>query len=81
MSLFALDSDTISLLQQGNATVVARIASRPAAEIAVPVIVVEEALSGWHSTVRRAKDSQQLARAYDRLAKSVSILSGIQILR
>jgi tRNA(fMet)-specific endonuclease VapC len=81
MSLFVLDSDTVSLLEHGHATVLARVASRPPAEISVAVIVVEEALSGWYSMIRKAKNPRQLAFAYDRLARKVSLLSGIQILR
>ena len=56
MSLFVLDSDTLSLLEKGHATVSARVASHPAAEISVAVIVVEEALSGWYSMIRKAKN-------------------------
>lgn len=81
MSLFALDSDTLSLLDRGHATVVAQVASRPSRELAIPVIVVEEALSGWYSMIRKAKTPQQLALGYDELASAVTVLSGIQILR
>ena len=81
MSLFVLDSDIVSLLEKGHATVVARIASHSPAEISVAVIVVEEALSGWYSMARKAKNPRQLALAYDELANTVSVLSGIQILR
>jgi tRNA(fMet)-specific endonuclease VapC len=81
MSLFALDSDTVSLLEKGHATVLARIASHPASEISVPVIVVEEALSGWYTMIRQAKTPRQLAIGYDELADAVSVLSGIRILR
>jgi tRNA(fMet)-specific endonuclease VapC len=81
MSLFALDSDTVSLLEKGHATVLARIASHPASEISVPVIVVEEALSGWYTMIRQAKTPRQLALGYDELASAVSVLAGIRILR
>ncbi len=81
MSLFVLDSDTLSLFEHGHATVMARFASCPPAEVSVAVIVVEEALSGWYSMIRKAKNPRQLASGYDRLARSVSFLSGIQILR
>ncbi len=81
MSLFVLDSDTVSLLEQGHATVLARIVSHPASEIAVPVIVVDEALSGWYTMIRKAKTPRQIAFGYDRLARSVSLLSGLRILR
>src|SRR4051812_2670141 len=81
MSLFVLDSDTVSLLEHGNAAVLSRVTSHPEAEISVAVIVVEESLSGWYSMIRKAKPPRQVAFAYDRLARSVSLLAGIQILR
>jgi tRNA(fMet)-specific endonuclease VapC len=81
MSLFVLDSDTLSLLEKGDANVSARMASHSAEEISVAVIVVEEALRGWYSMIRKAKNPRQLARAYDELASIVSDLSGIRILR
>jgi tRNA(fMet)-specific endonuclease VapC len=80
VSLFVLDSDIVSLLEKGDVTVASRIASHPASEIAVPVIVVEEALSGWYTMIRKAKTPRQLALGYDELANAVSVLSGIRIL-
>ncbi|MCC6493668.1 MAG: type II toxin-antitoxin system VapC family toxin [Pirellulales bacterium] len=81
MSLFVLDSDTLSLLENGHPGLSARIASHSATEISVAVIVVEEALSGWYSMIRKAKNPRQLALGYDELADTVSALSGIRILR
>lgn len=78
MSLFALDSDTVSLLEKGHPTV---IASHPPSDISVPVIVVEEALSGWYTMIRKAKTPRRLALGYDELASAVAVLSGIRILR
>jgi len=63
MSLFVLNSDTLSLLEDGDPIVSARVASRPAEEISVAVIVVEEAISAWYSMIRKAKNPRQLARA------------------
>jgi tRNA(fMet)-specific endonuclease VapC len=80
MSLFVLDSDTLSLLQNGHPEIAARAASRAADEISIAVITVEEALRGWYSLVRKAKKPRQLAIAYDRLAHSVSFLAPIRIL-
>src|SRR5436853_1590472 len=80
MSLFVLDSDTLSLLEHGHEEVSARARSHSAGEIAIAVITVDEALRGWFSMVRKAKNPRQLALAYDRLARSVSFLSKIRIL-
>jgi len=48
MSLFVLDTDVLSLLQRGHPIVVQRCASKPASELAITVISVEEQLSGWY---------------------------------
>ena len=55
MSLHILDTDTLSLLQDGQPAVVARVAVHPPDEIAVSVISVEEQLSGWYRQLRRAR--------------------------
>ncbi len=47
MSLYVLDTDTLSLLQEGNAAVVALVAACAAEDLAISVITVEEQLSGW----------------------------------
>jgi len=80
MSLFVLDSDILSLLQSGEAEIAVRIAKRPTHEVAVSVITVEEQLRGWYTLVRRAKKPPQVARAYDRLARSVTFLSRMTVL-
>ena len=81
MSLFALDSDTISLLEKGHASILSRIAQISPRDISIPVIVVEEALSGWYTMIRRAKTPRQMALGYEELANTVTTLSGIHILR
>lgn len=80
MNLYVLDSDVLSLLQAGNRELAERVAKCSPGETAVTIITVEEQLRGWFSQVRRAKNPQQLARAYDRLARSVSYLSKQTIL-
>jgi tRNA(fMet)-specific endonuclease VapC len=64
MSLFVLDTDTLVLFQQGYDAVCRRVLSRPMEELAISVITVEEQLSGWYTLLRRAKTTEQLARAY-----------------
>lgn len=80
MSLFVLDTDILVLFQEGHATVRENVLSRPIDELATTVITVEEQLSGWYTLVRRAKDSRQMARAYQRLADTVALLSRFRIL-
>ena len=80
MSLFVLDTDILVLFQEGHATVCENVLSHPIDELATTVITVEEQLSGWYTLVRRAKDSRQLARAYQRLADTVALLSRFRVL-
>lgn len=80
MTLYMLDTDTLVLFQEGNDAVCGRVLSHSARNLAVSVITVEEQLSGWYTLVRRAKNPENLARAYQRLADSVSLLSNLQIL-
>ena len=80
MTLYILDTDHLTLYQSGHATVVQRVLACPADQLAVTVISVEEQLRGWYTSLRRAKKRDQMARAYERLARAVSFLSNLQIL-
>lgn len=80
MSLFVLDTDTLSLVQAAHPIVSARVSARPLGEIAIGVITVEEQLRGWFTYLRRAKNPPQVAGAYERLARSVSYLARSRIL-
>jgi tRNA(fMet)-specific endonuclease VapC len=80
MSLHVLDTDTLSLLQEGHPKVCQRAAVLPAEDVALTVLTVEEQLSGWYTELRRAKSPERLAWAYRRLAQNVRFLSRVQIL-
>jgi tRNA(fMet)-specific endonuclease VapC len=67
MSRFLLDTDTLSLLQQGHATVLQRVNRHPVRDIALAVITLQEQLQGWQAALARARNRQQTALAYDRL--------------
>ena len=75
-----LDTDTLVLFQEGNELVCRRVLSHPMHELTISVITVEEQLSGWYTLLRRAKDAEQLARTYQRLADTVEMLSRFRIL-
>jgi len=55
MSLWILDTDIVSLLRRGNATVRQRISEHPPDEIATTIVTVEEQLTGWYSLLRRTQ--------------------------
>jgi tRNA(fMet)-specific endonuclease VapC len=80
MSLYILDTDTLTLLQEGHASVQARVAARRPDEIAITVMSVEEQLSGWYRRLRRAKKPEDLAKVYDRLTIAVQALARLPIL-
>ena len=80
MSLYVLDTDTLTLFQAGHPRVLQEVGVHPANDLAITVLSVEEQLSGWYAEVRRSKKPNQLIMAYARLAKNVRFLSGRQIL-
>jgi tRNA(fMet)-specific endonuclease VapC len=79
MSLFVLDTDTLTLLQRGNPIVRER-AEHHATETAITVLTVEEQLSGWYGLLRKAKKPAQLIEVYRSLAENVRFLSQLRIL-
>src|SRR6266478_5043100 len=78
MSLFVLDTDTLTLYQFADAAVVRRVRAHPPTDVAITVISVEEQLGGWYTKVRRAKKPEDVARAYQRLTDNVQTLSGMR---
>jgi tRNA(fMet)-specific endonuclease VapC len=80
MSLHVLDTDTLSLLQEGHAAVLARINACAPEDLSITVISVEEQLSGWYRRLRRATKPEELAKVYARLTAAVRSLSRLPIL-
>jgi tRNA(fMet)-specific endonuclease VapC len=80
MSIYALDTDILSLFEKKHPAIVARVRSHDPSELAITVLTVEEQLSGWYTEVRKAKHPERLARAYRELARTVRFLSRLQIL-
>ena len=68
MSLFLLDTDILSLLQEGNPRVLQNINCRPLSEIALSTISLQEQFQGVLAAINRARNSQQLAHVHDQLA-------------
>jgi tRNA(fMet)-specific endonuclease VapC len=75
MSLYVLDTDTLSLYQNNHPNVRGRVDARQPQELAVTVITVEEGLTGWYTALRRAKRRDQLPLLYERLALQVDFLA------
>ncbi|HKI31465.1 MAG TPA: type II toxin-antitoxin system VapC family toxin [Gemmataceae bacterium] len=67
MSRFLLDTDILSLLQDGHATVLQRVNSHPVSDIAVATLTLQEQMQGWQAGLNRARKRQQIALAHERL--------------
>jgi tRNA(fMet)-specific endonuclease VapC len=80
MSLYVLDTDTLTLLEEGHEAVSRRFLQERPEDTAITVLTVEEQLSGWYSEVRKAKRPARLAWAYRRLADTVAFLAHLRIL-
>ena len=80
MSLYLLDTDILTLFQQGHPAVLVHVRRCAPTQLAVSIISVEEELRGWFTKLRRAKKREQLARAYQRFTDAVRFVSGLQIL-
>ncbi len=80
MNPFILDTDILTLFQEGNATVRQNVALHQPQDLAITVLSVEEQLSGWYTYIRQAKQIDRLAWAYQRLANNIRSLSAFQIL-
>jgi len=80
MSLYVLDTDTLTLAERGHRDVGRRIQSMAPPHLAITVISIEEQLTGWYTLLRKTKDPAKLARVYQRLAENVAYLDRWSIL-
>ena len=80
MSLYVLDTDMLTLVEEGHPEAARRFLEHRPEEVAITVISVEEQLSGWYTEVRQTKDAYKLAQAYKRLAACVRFLADMEIL-
>ena len=80
MSLFVLDTDHVSLLQRGHLAISARVLATPQDQLAVSVITFEEQLGAWYTQVRKARDPEKLARAYQGFFEILEDAKRIRIL-
>jgi tRNA(fMet)-specific endonuclease VapC len=80
MSLYVLDTDSVTLLLHGQAKICAQAAAYGSSELALSIITVEETLTGWYGQIRRAKKDDQLIRAYAALQQAVEFCARVRIL-
>ena len=65
MSLFVLDTDTLTLFQHRHAQVCQQVAGHPSTDVVITVITIQEQLDGWRNALNRARTRQTIAEAYD----------------
>jgi tRNA(fMet)-specific endonuclease VapC len=80
MPQFILDTDTLTLLRQGNLEIIQKLQETDPNEVAITAITVEEQLSGWYTLMRQLRSDSELERAYERLAQTVRFVGRLPIL-
>lgn len=80
MSLFVLDTDLLTLYYRGDPVVARAIDAQPQTALAISVISVDEQITGWYTLTRRARQPEEIARAYANLADAVVRLARWRIL-
>jgi tRNA(fMet)-specific endonuclease VapC len=80
MSRYVLDTDMLTLYQEGHPSVCRHVEAHPSEELAVTVISIEEQLSGWFTMLRRTSDREQMAKIYQRLTDTTNFLARLNIL-
>jgi tRNA(fMet)-specific endonuclease VapC len=80
MSLFVLDTDHLTLYYHGDPIVVQSVDGRPSTDLAISVMTVDEQITGWYTLTRRARQPEEIARAYAHLGDAVVRLAKWRIL-
>jgi tRNA(fMet)-specific endonuclease VapC len=80
MSLYILDTDTVTLYHRGLPDLVAKVDAHIPRELAITVITAEEEITGWYSLLRRIRTPAEEVRAYERLAEAIPLLARWQII-
>ena len=79
MSLWILDTDSVSLFQRGNLKIARRLNSVDSSEIAITIITVEEQIRGRFQAIRRAAPDE-LVSAYQKLQVTFDSLKTFNVL-
>ena len=82
MSLFILDTNTLTLFDRNNSIVhqAVRTARGAGHTIALTAVTVEEQINGWFKLFHRAKDHARLARASANFSRAVQLWGTFPIL-
>jgi tRNA(fMet)-specific endonuclease VapC len=80
VSLYLLDTDHLTLYQQGNVGVVSGVVRHRADQLAISVITVTEQLTGWQTALNKTKDKARIELVYIRMAQAVESLASWTVL-
>ncbi|MDZ7959107.1 MAG: hypothetical protein RMY34_14715 [Aulosira sp. DedQUE10] len=80
MSLWILNTDSVSLFQRGNLEISRHLDSIDASEIAITIITVEEQIRGRFQVIRRAT-ANDLVSAYEKLQVTFDSLKSFNVLK
>jgi len=80
MSIYFLDTTTITLLRHGNFNIQKEINKHTGDTVAITSVNVDEYLSGWYTVLRRARDNASEAAASHDLAGAMMLLARFPVL-
>ena len=80
MSLKLLDTDMLSLYYFGHPDVMRNVHARPASQLAISIVTVDEQVSGRYLQMQQARKADEIVAAYSRLGEAVVRLSRWRIL-
>ncbi|MCC5641256.1 hypothetical protein LC593_36765 [Nostoc sp. CHAB 5844] len=79
MSLWILDTDSVSLFQNGHPLVSQRISKTSPENIAVTIITFEEQVRGRFNIIRQADSLDKLVTAYSRLQATYNYFNSVRV--
>lgn len=79
MTLWILDTDTVSLLLERQSTVSQRVIE-VGSDVAISIVTVQELFNGWVVRINNAKTVEDLTRFYRKLYQAVMLCSRIRVL-
>ncbi|WP_017294385.1 type II toxin-antitoxin system VapC family toxin [Geminocystis herdmanii] len=80
MTLYILDTDTISLFQRNHPVIVSKIKGIEFANITTTIITVEEQLKGRLNSIQKAKSQPIISTAYRNLKLTIHFFDSITVL-
>ncbi len=80
MTLYVLDTDTITFQQAGRETVLSRLQSVPAETVYTTVVTLWEQMRGRQAGVHRSQEGPALIRAYEQLQATLCYFCLVNVL-